>query len=274
MRFFAERLVRLGIVNLQIELGTTSDESTHISFAKGESKAAVVRDVEEYAIPLGCLVHASQELSFPASQSIITCRASTLPSNSVYEPKPLLSADDFKLSSCATICCSSCERDIIANKQMRWKDLPSDSWIEFSDYWHCHSGHEHSHGPHEHSTHPGGTEISTIPVIKAVPGMALIGSTFLLIHPDDTQHLIIKVLAPFPLPIWSLDLKKASVLYTQTGADTKVPKKIENQTYLGFKHLAIRSIDKGRHYENIRDDIFCFNNTNIRMTFFVNVERI
>jgi hypothetical protein len=195
MKFFAERLVRLGIVNIQIELeGISEDESTRISMRKGDVNVVLLRRTKKHVIPLDSAVRETKELIFPGSQSIINCRIPVVPCNTVREPQPLISADDFQGSNYAgELWCLSCRREILVGGKLRWRDLPSDSWIEFSDYWHCHSG-RHSHNHDEHILPSPVNEVS-VPIIKATPGTGLIGTTFLLIHPVDTRGIIIEVIS-------------------------------------------------------------------------------
>ena len=189
MKFFAEGLPRLGVVNVQIELDSPSSHSISVSTTVGEFNI-VLRHDGEVIVPLPFDASSTETLTIPPEKSVITVRVPTVRSTSYAEPLPLLSAEDIQTqrSQGTTLSCASCHKKILCRSQMRWKDLPSDSWIEFSDYWLCHPGNSHSHShAHAHTPTP------VLPTLKAAPGTVLVGLTSLLIHHDDSLNITVKV---------------------------------------------------------------------------------
>ena len=211
MKFFAEGLPRLGVVNLQIELDTPSTDLTSISTTEGDVNVALQHD-GELSVPLSSPASSTETVKFSSNKSIIIARIPTTRSPNNDEPLPLLSAEDIQTqwSQGATLSCSACHGKILTSPQTRWKDLPSDSWVEFSDYWLCHSGKSHSHShsrPH--------TSAPVLPTIRTAPGTALVGLTSLLIHPDNSQNITIKVYSHPPLfhpSRWIVGLKESTSL--------------------------------------------------------------
>lgn len=193
MKFFAEGLPKLGVVNLEVELDTPVDEYTTLSTSNGGSNVVLQHRNETQILPLPLPTPSTQTFTFPPSESIISARIPTVPSKVVTEPTLLVSAEDIRNRwTCGgKVSCSSCHKTFVEGREMKWKDLPSESWQEYADYWLCHrQSHSHSH------SHSLSHESPTIPVLKASPATALVGVTFLLVHPDDTQNLHIKVHSP------------------------------------------------------------------------------
>src|SRR5271170_4777257 len=91
MKFFAEGLPRLGVVNLQVQLDGPSNETSSISTTEGDVTVTLHNDGVELYIPLPFPPSKTETLIFPPKQSIITSRISTLRSASAEDLKPLLS---------------------------------------------------------------------------------------------------------------------------------------------------------------------------------------
>jgi hypothetical protein len=188
MKFFAEGLPRLGVVNLQIELNTSSTDPTSIFTTEGDVNV-VLQHNGELSVRIPFQASSTETLKFSSKKPIINARIPTGRSTNNGEPLALLSAEDIQTqwSQGATLSCSACHNKLLTSPQMRWKDLPSDSWVEFSDYWLCHPGNSHSHS-HTH------TSVPVRPTLKTSPGTALVGLTSFLFHPDNLQNITIKVL--------------------------------------------------------------------------------
>jgi hypothetical protein len=258
MKFFAEGLPRLGIVNLQIRLDARPASHISLSVTAGEQKAILCHGKETSVLALPSPSSATETFTYPPGQSEIALRMSTERSNCNEEYTPLLSAEDVrsKWQQGAKLSCRNCHQDILSNPQMRWKDLPSESWAEYSDYWLCHPGGSHPHS-HSHSHTPQtsepGTNIHLIPNLAARPGIGLVGLTSILFDPKDIQNILFKVYFLFLSPF---GLKESTSLPTQRrGADTKVPNRIP--TYpIQLRicgHLEIYHVnDKDGRRENIK----------------------
>jgi HECT-like Ubiquitin-conjugating enzyme (E2)-binding len=203
MQFFAEGIPRLGVINLSIQLHSKSDHSTSIITTAGLPEVIVNHGGSSSTLILPLAPSSSQTSTYSLGSSTITSRIYTIASASS-EIVPLLSADIFKeRSKEVNLCCSTCHHPILSSHQIKWKDLPSDSWLEYSDYWLCHP-HSHSHNHNHEDTSPD----LTIPsILKVNKDTILIGLTFLLINPSDLQNITFKVRAFFS----PLDLKKVSL---------------------------------------------------------------
>jgi hypothetical protein len=191
MRFFGEGLPKLGVVNLEVELDTQTSGSTTIFTSTGGSNVVLQNNTEPQIIPLPSPTPSAQTFTFRPNESIISARIPATPSSLVTDPKSLLSAEDIQsLWACGgKLSCATCHKPLIEGREMKWKDLPSESWKEYADYWLCHR-HAHSHAHSHTPTH----DPPAIPVLKATAGTALVGLTFLLVDPYDTQNLQIKVI--------------------------------------------------------------------------------
>jgi HECT-like Ubiquitin-conjugating enzyme (E2)-binding len=195
MKFFAEGLPRLGVVNLNLQLEPPSNGYS-LSTIEGDHHARLRRGDEAISIPLPLAASSTETFTYSNMSSIVTTRISAARSKSSSEPQPLLSASDFQEQP--RVLCASCRRQILKLDPIRWKDLPSENWIEFSDYWLCHPGHSHSLS-HSHSHHiqeNKSHQINPIPILKPTPGTSLLGLTFVLVDSSDTQNITIKVTLP------------------------------------------------------------------------------
>lgn len=186
MNFFAEGLPRLGVINLQLSLRTTSTSSTTLSTTSHNATAVLLDEGQQVNILLPLDASVTETFSFPAGKSVVTARIPCLATNINEDVKALISADDFQGGRRAEVCCSVCYQQVFRDREMRWKDLPSDSWVEYSDYWLCHP-HPHSHDGDTHSHSHANSQPLQLPTIKAMKGTALIGLTSLLLHPQDIQ---------------------------------------------------------------------------------------
>jgi HECT-like Ubiquitin-conjugating enzyme (E2)-binding len=207
IKFFAEGLPRLGVVNIQIRLDTPSKESTKLSTKENDRNAILHHDGTTHPISLPSPSSSTKDITPLLNQTTITCRVSTFSSLVDEAPAFLLSADDINLkwSRGADLSCAKCHRIIVQNQPLRWKDLPSDSWEEYSDYWHCHPGSPHSHSHSQnHADNHSLTQPAKQFVLRASPGTSLVGLTYLLTYPTNTQNI------NFEVPLFpSADSKKA-----------------------------------------------------------------
>ena len=209
MKFFADGL-RLGAINLQVELDTPTNEFTSLSTSSGDSRAVLHHHDTSLAILLPSPASKTDIITFPLGRTIIASRISSYPSRPAVEPAPLLPADDinWRWSRGLKFTCFMCYRTIVPNRPLRWKDLPRDSWLECSDYWLCRRGDSHDHD-RAHSHHRHTSASLGLPTPEATPDIVLVGLTFLLISPDITQNITTKVLPPPfpPTPFHSLPLR-------------------------------------------------------------------
>ena len=192
--FFAEGLPKLGVVNLEIELSIPTDDSTSLSTSNTVSSAVLQHHNDTQIIRLPLPTSSTQFFTFRSNESIITARIPSAPSMDVTEPMPLLSAEDIRnlWSSGGRLSCSACQKPLVEKREMKWKDLPSESWQDYADHWFCHR-HTHSHSPLQSHPHTDAHDLLPIPVVNTTAGTALVGVTSLLVHSDDTLNLSKKV---------------------------------------------------------------------------------
>lgn len=220
MNFSAEGLPRLGIVNLQIRLDDYPVSNATLSVTAGVSRAVLCNGKQTFVLALPSPSSVTETFTYQQGQTEIIARISTERSVPPEELSPVLSAEQFssKWSQGAKLACRECHQDIINNPQMRWKDLPSESWAEYSDYWLCHPGGSHSHS-HNHSSTKQTPEEKInnhlIPNLTARPGVSLVGLTSILLDPKDLQNISIKVLLPVP---FALDSKKVPLCFCNREA--------------------------------------------------------
>jgi HECT-like Ubiquitin-conjugating enzyme (E2)-binding len=177
MKFFAEGLPRLGVVNLHI---TSDVHLIDVCFSTVSDCAEISLPPTDINIPLPLPASKTQLLEPEVTGSILSLRIPAALSSTIQisSRPPLSSAEDVPAN--AIVSCTNCSA-ALGRPMSRWRDLPSDSWQEYSDYWHCH--HRHSE-PHTSST-----------AILPRPGTGLIGLTYLLLHHSD---LLVQIKVPTP----------------------------------------------------------------------------
>ncbi|ORY94885.1 HECT-like ubiquitin-conjugating enzyme-binding-domain-containing protein [Syncephalastrum racemosum] len=74
------------------------------------------------------------------------------------------------------IVCRACQQSLAEAPVFQSKDLPSEHWYELVECWICHETK-----PEEHR--------ARMQPIGARQDMILVGTTYLLLHPDNTKHL-------------------------------------------------------------------------------------
>jgi len=209
MKYFAEALPKLGVVNLQVQLDDESNKSISLSTIAGNRECVLLRDNAVSNLLLPLVPSKSEILTHQINQRILSARISTTPVNANEDPVCLLPAEEIQKHwvGGGKLLCKRCHIEICSRTALRWKDLPSESWLEFADYWLCHSGrtnsHSHSHS-HSHPTHQQENSLFS-ESISAKPGLGLVGLTFLVLHQEDLGNIRIKV-RPINLP---LDLKES-----------------------------------------------------------------
>lgn len=210
MKYFAEALPKLGVVNLQVQLDDESNKSISLSTTAGNRECLLLRDNAVSNLLLPLVSSKTERPTLQINQQILSARISTTPVNANEDPVSLLPAEEIQKHwvDGTKLSCKSCHIEICSQPALRWKDLPSESWLEFADYWLCHSGCTNSHS---HS-HPRPMHQQENPVfsqsIGAKPGLGLVGLTFLVLHQEDLSNIRIKV----RLIILPLDLKESIAL--------------------------------------------------------------
>lgn len=209
MKFFAEALHTLGVLNISIALDTPSSADTAALFTKGQPDAVLRHEGEDIRIPLPGSPLNSQTTTFPPGRRALEIRAPMTKDLTQHPRIPLLSAEviQSRWDNDRHISCRACRLPVVVDHAIRWKELPSQSWIEFSDYWHCHSGSSHPHAHCDHEVKRG----PDLPTLRAFPGTAFVGLIYLVFNSTDTQHVRAKVRSPYIRIL--LDLKKTSFCF-------------------------------------------------------------
>jgi hypothetical protein len=210
MTFFAEGLSKLGIVNLHVRVEDSVPISRKLSTTAGSCEAIIHNEDTTSHVVLPLTPSKTEVFTPEITDGEFSVRIHATPSNTNGEAT-LLPAEMIQRTWDAggKISCRNCHRQIIKSRTMHWKDLPSDSWLEFADYWLCHSPNSHSHSRTN-------TPTALLSAITAKSGLGLAGVIALLIHPLDMQNIEIQVHSPIP------DLKDSALLHSEAGADTKV----------------------------------------------------
>ena len=191
MKFFAEGLPRLGVVNLRIYFKDDAiPDYSRISTTAGNYEAILLIEngVSQVVLPLA--PSKTEILTPQISNQQCVVRITSTPTDSKDEPSIILTAEEIQ-SKWAMGCkfsCQSCHREIVRSEAIRWRDLPSDSWLEFADHWLCHRPNSHLLDSHLH-THQAPLPVS----IAAKPGLGLVGLTSILIHQSDLENIETKV---------------------------------------------------------------------------------
>lgn len=182
--------------------------------------SVVVKDTytpDKYTItPISLLYDQTPIIDFPAAVNIHDFKiqnvdadsfsfrlrlTSNISANVDVENKALLTSKNLK--DISSISCKECHTSISHKAFLAVKDLPSEHWMELVECWICHETSDKEHS-------------GQLKPIVAREKLLLVGSTYVLLHPNDVQNIKLDDNLPtinvsirtVSLSIWQ-DLKKA-----------------------------------------------------------------
>lgn len=144
---YAEFLGNIGQVSLHASLQTYKNEETKVFITSDQRTITVHHDGETAHLFLPVKVSGTAEVTIPVQQakelSVRLRVDEALPD----APRVTELVDETywpasTLGKKTQLKCQTCNSEILQpNKEMVWKDLPSENWAELMDYWHCHKPH-------------------------------------------------------------------------------------------------------------------------------------
>jgi len=144
---YAEFLGNIGQVTLHASLETHTNEQTRVSVEPVLKTVIVRHDGETAQLVLPVKVSATADLKVPSQRTKELSFRLQIEGPSTATSRPADVDDGTYWSSrvlrpTTKIKCRDCRVDVLqAQRDMTWKDLPSENWAELMDYWHCHKPH-------------------------------------------------------------------------------------------------------------------------------------
>lgn len=191
MRFYCDYHENIRAIHLSVTLPSAPDELTSLDIY--DRKTLRLRHAfRSYTIALPASVDPTRPLEVKGTGLTLNCRVSADPivrsdgSISLPLSSPEALQEDVLCSACGTCM-------ILASRGLTWHRMPSENWAEMMDSWHCHRGvsDHHYNEHHDQYTLPDHI-VSAAERIRARPGRGLIGLSYLLIHPSDTQNIKVR----------------------------------------------------------------------------------
>lgn len=189
IHIYAEHLINIRTLTIQISLPTSSDGSTTL-FADGNGltlshQHATVKVTLPVSIPETELL----KLSVPPAASTNLSFRIRLDDSS---PRDSQSSETVipwtatSLSHQVDLQCKACHAEILPRGQIQtWKDLPSEGWAEMMEFWHCHKPNE----PHDHEHQTDKKGYSADSMLAITPSVGLVNATSFVLAADDCKNI-------------------------------------------------------------------------------------
>jgi hypothetical protein len=188
IHIYAEHLINIRTLTVQVSLATTSDGSTILT-ADGNILTLSHRgETIKATLPVSIAVSERARLSVtPVPSTNFSCRVrldDTLPRDS-QSSETVIPWTATSLSQQVQLQCKACHAEILPRGTVQtWKDLPSEGWAEMMEFWHCHKPDEPH--DHEHQTDKKGYSADSKLAIR--PSVGLVNATSFVLAADDCKN--------------------------------------------------------------------------------------
>lgn len=202
IHLYAEHLVNIRTLSIQISLATPSNDSTeaHISTDGQTLSCSHEADIARIQLPAHVAGNSGADvLKLPSSTwkeasfrfKIDESAGPHDHFNALQTAESIIPWTATSLSNDFEIRCKTCSAVLVRRGRIdSWKDLPSENWAEMMDFWHCHRPdvpHSHDH-THANVPRKGYSADSTL---SLVPGVGMIDPVDFLFVPQDCDNLTV-----------------------------------------------------------------------------------
>ena len=199
IHIYAEHLINIRTLTIQISLPTNSDGSTALSL--DGSILALSHQGETAKITLPVSIPDSERVKLrvpPAPSTNLSFRMrldGTSPQNT-QSTETIIPWTATSLSHEVELRCKTCHVEILPRRQIQtWKDLPSEGWAEMMEFWHCHKPNE----PHDHEHQTDKKGYSANSMLAITPSVGLVNATSFVLTADDCKNIKVGHRASFIL---------------------------------------------------------------------------
>lgn len=186
---YAEHLINIRTLTIQVSLTTASDESTRLS-ADGDIFMLCHRgETAKVTLPVSIPDSERAKLSVPSTASKSLSFRVRLGDSLVRDSQSsetVIPWTAASLSQQTEMQCKNCHAEILPRGTIQtWKDLPSEGWAEMMEFWHCHKPNEPH--DHEHQTDKKGYSADSMLAITSLVGM--VNAISFVLAADDCKNL-------------------------------------------------------------------------------------
>jgi hypothetical protein len=189
IHIYAEHLLNIRTLTIQISLPTDSDGSTAVSADGGIFTLSHQGENKQVSFPVSIPAAERIKLSIPSPSSRdLSFRVrlgDNLPRDS-QSSETIIPWTAASLSQQIQLQCKLCQAEILRRGAVQtWKDLPSEGWAEMMEFWHCHKPNE----PHDHEHQTDKKGYSADSMLAITPSVGLVNATSFVLAADDCQNI-------------------------------------------------------------------------------------
>lgn len=191
IHIYAEHLINIRTLTIQISLPTSSDASTTL-FTDGNTFALSHQgETAQVTLPVSVPDSERAKLSLsPVPNTNLSFRIrldDTSPRDS-QSGETVIPWTATSLSQQVELQCKTCHAEILPRGQIQtWKDLPSEGWAEMMEFWHCHKPNE----PHDHEHQTDKKGYSADSMLAITPSIGLVNATSFVLAADDCKNITV-----------------------------------------------------------------------------------
>lgn len=189
IHIYAEHLINIRSLTIQISLPTSSDGSTTLSVDGNILALSHQGETAKITLPVSVPESERAKLSvFPASTTNLSfrIRLDDTPTRDSQNGETVIPWTATSLSQQAELLCRSCDVEILPRGQVQtWKDLPSEGWAEMMEFWHCHKPNE----PHDHEHQTDKKGYSADSMLAITPSVGLVNAINFVLAADDCKNI-------------------------------------------------------------------------------------
>jgi hypothetical protein len=186
---YAEHLLNIRTLTIQVSLPTDSDGSTAVSADGDVFTLSHQGEIKKVSFPVSIPDAERVKFSVPSAPSrdlSFRVRLSDdLPRDS-QSSETIIPWTAASLSQQIRLHCKLCQADVLPQGAVQtWKDLPSEGWAEMMEFWHCHKPNE----PHDHEHQTDKKGYSADSMLAITSSVGLVNATSFVLAADDCQTI-------------------------------------------------------------------------------------
>ena len=189
IHIYAEHLVNIRTLTIQVSLPTSSDGSTALSLDGSILTLSHQGETAKITLPISIPDTERAKLSVPSAPSTNLSFRIRLDDTSLRDSQSgetVIPWTATSLSDEVGLQCKTCRAEILPRKQIQtWKDLPSEGWAEMMEFWHCHKPNE----PHDHEHQTDKKGYSADSMLAITPSVGLVNATSFVLAADDCKNI-------------------------------------------------------------------------------------
>ena len=189
IHIYAEHLINIRTLTIQISLPTSSDGSTSLSVDGNTLALFHQHATAKVTLPVSIPDYERLKLSVPQIPSTnlsFRVRLDDASPRDSQSSETIIPWTATSLSHQVELQCKTCHAEVLPRGQIQtWKDLPSEGWAEMMEFWHCHKPNE----PHDHEHQTDKKGYSADSMLAITPSVGLVNATSFFLAADDCKNI-------------------------------------------------------------------------------------